>query len=73
MNQFWRVSVLNMGRTSLLRGRESNARLEVMSLPRYLSSTPLVSNIAHKSIRSNLNYFELTKDRFVTRDGATRE
>ena len=25
----------------LLRGRESNPRLEVMSLPRYLSSTPL--------------------------------
>jgi hypothetical protein len=27
--------------TTVLRGPESNRRLEVMSLPRYLSSTPL--------------------------------
>ncbi len=59
----------------LLRGPELNRRLKVMSLARYLSSTPLCYSTLFKiNFQSALlDHLKLAEDLFILRDSASRQ
>ena len=60
--------------TTVLRGSESNRRLEVMGLPRYLSSTPRYKYIIPDLMRSATSqYLKLLEDSRIARDSAAHE